>query len=639
MDKIKLTHPRLLVVGCLFLVIIMASLIGVRLARSGMWSMEFLSLLLFIGIVVAASFGGFKAGLLVTALSFPAAAYFFSKPYFGIRIQDPNDWSFLLMFIVAGMTLSWLVDSIVKTQRALENKHKQLQKEVTERQLLLKRTEEWKQRYEAAMISSGSILYDSNRTKRYILLAGECEKILGFTAEELQGNPRNWLALVHPEDSARFMREVTNTTLEQEPFHLEYRVRRKDGTYATVCDDGQLVIGANGELHVIGFVKDVTLQKETERLLASMDRRKDEFIATLAHELRNPLAPLVNALSLLRSSPGNSDIGQRCLDVMERQLQQMVHLVNDLMDVSRITTGQIVLRKKLLNINSVLEAAIQTSRPHIEERGHTLIIAVDPSPVVLEGDATRLCQVFSNILNNAAKFTPRGGQIELSSKWSDGSILISIRDNGAGIPADALSSIFEMFNQAGASASSGQRGLGIGLNLARTIVQLHGGSIEAKSGGIGRGAEFIVRVPATLERLLEEPKSKSAMPNPSHVESKYRVLIVDDNVDGASSMSMMLEVQGYETRICHDGLEAVTAAEQFHPHLILLDIGLPGLSGHEVAREIRKAPWGKNVVLAAVTGWGQDEDKRKSQEAGFNYHFVKPVDPTEIHKLILNISL
>jgi PAS domain S-box-containing protein len=372
-----------------------------------------------------------------------------------------------------------------------------------------------------------------------------------------------------------------------------------------------------------------------EQALAEADRRKDEFLATLAHELRNPLAPIRNALQLLKIAGSNPEISRQAREIMERQVQQMVRLVDDLLDLSRITRSKIELRRERVGLAAVMQSAVETSRPLIEAAGHRLSLTLPATPVYVDADVIRLAQVFSNLLNNAAKFTQRGGQIWLTAEREGSDAVVTVRDNGMGIPAPMLPRIFDMFTQVERSPERSPGGLGIGLTLVKRLVELHGGSIEARSAGHGQGSEFSVRlpvvfVPATDDALAGDPEAQA-------IRTKHRILVVDDNKDAATSMDMVLRIMGNEVQVAHDGLEAVDRAATFKPNVVLLDIGMPKLNGYDAARRIRQLTNGKDMVLVALTGWGQDEDKRRATEAGFDHHLTKPVDPAALEQLLAGV--
>jgi signal transduction histidine kinase/ActR/RegA family two-component response regulator len=363
------------------------------------------------------------------------------------------------------------------------------------------------------------------------------------------------------------------------------------------------------------------LQRRLQQL-AEADQRKDEFLAILAHELRNPLAPLRNALHILRVTR----TPDRLQEMMERQVQQMVHLVDDLLEVSRITRGKIELRKEPVELASLVRNAIETSGPIIEASRHELTVSLPADPLVLDGDPVRLAQVISNLLNNAAKYTDPGGSIWLTAAREGSEAVVRVRDNGIGIPSDMLPRIFEMFAQVDRSIGRSQGGLGIGLTLVRSLVELHGGSIAASSAGSGHGSEFAVRLPLASSRP-DDPVEQSLIRDDQAINvPRLRLLVVDDNEDAAETLGLLLELNGNDVRIAHDGSSALATIGDYKPSVVLLDIGMPGMDGYEVARRVRAQPEWKDLVLIALTGWGQEEDRRRSQEAGFNHHLTKPVD-------------
>jgi CheY-like chemotaxis protein len=380
----------------------------------------------------------------------------------------------------------------------------------------------------------------------------------------------------------------------------------------------------------VDFIENAQLYEE----LLEADRRKDEFLATLAHELRNPLAPIRNAVQLLRAEPSPRKELQLARDIIDRQLNQMVRLVDDLLDVSRITRGKLQLRTERIALADAVNSAIETSRPLIELAGHELTVSLPAEPILLEADLTRLAQVFSNLLNNAAKYTDRGGQIRLSA-WREGSdVVVSVADTGIGVSAEQLPRIFEMFSQVTPALERTQGGLGIGLSLVRGLIEMHGGSIEARSDGVGRGSDFRVRLPVLLEIPAGLSERCGAEATPAGVQC--RVLVVDDNQDAAKSLALMLRALGHTCETAFDGAEALQVAERFRPEVALLDIGMPKFNGYEVARRLRAEPWGRGLMLIALTGWGQEEDKRLAREAGFDHHLTKPATMDELQRLIVS---
>jgi PAS domain S-box-containing protein len=370
--------------------------------------------------------------------------------------------------------------------------------------------------------------------------------------------------------------------------------------------------------------------------LREADRRKDEFLATLAHELRNPLAPIRNAVELLRRGDEDASLRQYARGVIERQLAQLVRLIDDLLDSSRLTTGKLQLRKEPVELAAVVQSAVEASRPLLESRLQELTVTVAPEPILLEADPARLSQVVSNLLINAAKYTEKAGRVWLTAERQGDEAVVTVRDTGLGIEAAHLPRIFEMFSQAAPALERSQGGLGIGLSLVRGLVELHGGRVEAASAGAGRGSEFVVRLPVTGPAAQPPPP-----PDPAETAAGVRpcrILVVDDNQDTAESLAVMLRLMGHTVQTAHDGLEAVQAAAASRPDLLLLDIGLPRMNGYEAARRIREQPWGASVPIVALTGWGQEADRRRSMEAGFDHHLTKPVDAPALRGLLALVA-
>ncbi len=372
--------------------------------------------------------------------------------------------------------------------------------------------------------------------------------------------------------------------------------------------------------------------------LRQRDQRKDEFLATLAHELRNPLAPIGNALEILPLAQDDGATSAQARETIERQFQHLVRLVDDLLDISRITRGRIELRKKRVALSEVMQSALESSRPLIESCGHELTVTLPEDPVWLEADATRLAQAIANLLNNAAKYTPKRGHIALTAERAGESVAIKVRDTGIGIRAELLPQVFDLFAQVDTALERAQGGLGIGLFLVKKLVELHGGSVEAHSAGRGQGAEFIVRLPVASEDRATQGASAEAGARPVAPLPARRVLVVDDNRDAAESLGTLLRMLGHEVYLAFDGLTALEAARRYRPDLVLLDIGLPGMHGYDVAQRIRKQPELREVVLVAVTGWGQEEDRRRAREAGFDHHLTKPLNRTALERLLATVK-
>ena len=446
-----------------------------------------------------------------------------------------------------------------------------------------------------------------------------------------------------PEDQPRIMEEFFPSVLARGHGEIDVRFKHfKTGQARWMAYKVLRLDDERGETVAIATVsQDVTERRELEDNLRGLaadlaegDRRKDEFLATLAHELRNPLAPLSNTLEVLKRSGTADPSLHRGLDTMERQLEQLVRLVDDLLDLSRITHNRIELRKRHVDVGSLIRQAVLAAQPLAESAHHAIEVSVPAEPLYLHADPVRLTQVFGNLLNNSCKYTPRGGTIRVNARRDEADAVVTVSDTGIGIPADQLISIFDMFTQVDRSLERSQGGLGIGLTLVKRLVGMHGGSVEARSGGAGEGSTFVVRLPAALD-VSDVP---TTVPEDTASASTHRILVVDDNLDSAESLAMLLELTGHQVYAAHDGQSALEAVERERPDVVLLDIGLPALNGHEVCRRIRQQPWGKATVIIALTGWGQDEDRRRSQEAGFDGHLVKPVDHQRLLALLASLT-
>ncbi len=467
-----------------------------------------------------------------------------------------------------------------------------------------------------------------------------CE-LAGMTPEQAAGI--GWTRALHPDDRERVAAEWYAAARAGLQFSSEYRFRRPDGRVSWLQGGAvELRSDAGDLLGHIGTVSDVTERKlaetalrESEETLRNADRKKDEFLATLAHELRNPLAPLRNGLHVMRLAPDDRPTLLRVQRMMERQLDQMVRLVDDLLDVSRISRGTIELDKEHVELSRVLEDAIETSRPLIEERRHDLRLHARDRSILVHADAARLSQVFANILNNAAKYTSPGGHIDVFVDCQDDYAVVRVSDDGIGISPDVLPRVFDMFTQGTASAKGSPGGLGIGLSIVQRLVEMHGGVVRAASAGPNRGSEFTVRLPlvdagATAEGRAADPAGEP--PRSSALRRRY--LVADDNKDAADSLAIWLTLMRGDVRIASDGVEALELAEAFRPEIVLLDIGMPRLDGYDTCRRLRAQDWGRSIIVIAMTGWGQAEDVARSRAAGFDEHLVKPVEPQALEKLL-----
>jgi PAS domain S-box-containing protein len=456
------------------------------------------------------------------------------------------------------------------------------------------------------------------------------ERIFGYTAEEAIG--KSITLLIPPELQHEEPSILARLRVGERIDHYETSRVRKDGKIIQVSLTSSPVRDAQGT--IVGaskIARDITRQKEAEAALRAIDQRKDEFLATLAHELRNPLAPIRQA-ALISSAPTATDEQKRwSQQVINRQVRHMSSLLDDLLDISRISRGVPELRAQPTSLSAIVSSALETAQPLIDEKQHRLLIEMSDEPVEFAADPLRLSQVLSNLLTNAAKYTDPRGTIRLRAFADEQTVTVSVADTGVGLAADALDAVFTMFSQIKMTQDRSEGGLGIGLALARALVQLHGGTIEARSAGIGRGSEFIVRIP----RRAVAGSAPAPAAQPVHTApARRRVLIADDNRDAADSLAMLLEMEGHEVTVVHDGRQALASIDKLAPDVALLDIGMPEFDGYEVARRVRLQPAGRGLTLIAVTGWGQEADRVRAIEAGFNMHFTKPVEPERLIDLL-----
>ncbi len=450
--------------------------------------------------------------------------------------------------------------------------------------------------------------------------------LTGQSRENYQGY--GWAAAVHPDDAQPTVDAWRQAVAQRRNFEWEHRVRAANGEWRRYAVRAVPVFEPDGALREwVGVHIDVTEARRSAEALREADRRKDEFLAILAHELRNPLAPIRTAASVLGNPALTPDELTTSRNIINRQIRYMAWLLDDLLDISRISAGRLELDKSRQRLQAVVNAAIETARPLLDSKRHTLVVDLPPHGCTLQVDEVRMAQVLSNLLLNAAKYTDPGGHIRLGASVGDDELRIDVCDNGIGITPEQLPYLFDMFSQLRSAKDRSEGGLGIGLALARGLVELHGGSLVASSAGLGRGATFSVTLPLpTLDTQPSElddiPRSTAA---PAH--SPLCILIADDNRDAADSLALLLALERHEVHVATDGTSALALAAQVRPQVALLDIGMPGLDGHEVARRLRLEPGGAELLILALTGWGQQDDQRKALAAGFDHHYTKPVDP------------
>jgi len=473
------------------------------------------------------------------------------------------------------------------------------------------------------------------------------EQLTGWSQQDAQG--------LSSEEVFRIAHEDTREPLES-PVQQVLRERKivglanhtvllsRSGDACPIEDSGAPIFGSDESLvGVVLVFRDATIQRTAQRALIASeaasreaDHRKDVFLATLSHELRNPLAPIRNAARLLESATLNSDEMNRSRLIISRQVRHMASLLDDLLDVSRITRGVLTLKKQAVDLKGLFEAAVETSRPSIDSKGHTFDIEWPDDRVTIEADPVRLTQIVTNLLTNSAKYTEAGGRITLGSRRDGDSMIIYVRDNGIGLAAETITTVFDMFSQVAPGKGHTDGGLGIGLALVKGLVGLHGGRVAARSEGIGKGSEFLVYLPHTVVDTL--PEAPRAEIRTARLPRALRVLIADDNRDSAESLGMLLEMSGHEVQLAHDGIQALSLAADKRPDVALLDIGMPGMDGYEVAMNIRKAVWGRNVTLIAITGWGQEDNKRLARNAGFDHHLTKPMDSAVLESILATVD-
>lgn len=491
-------------------------------------------------------------------------------------------------------------------------------RDITER----RRHEELRERLAAIVESSDDMIV--SKTLEGIITSWNrgAEKLLGYSAQEMLG--RHVSCIMPPDQPEDFEKILSKIRAGESVDHYETRRRRKDGTIVDVSLSVSPLRNADGE--IIGASKigrDITQQKLIEAERREADRRKDEFLAMLAHELRNPLASINHAVQLFGRLESEGEL-LWAKDVVQRHVQHLARLIDDLLDVSRITRGKIVLKKDLIDLSPVVASSVEAVRHLMEDRKHELMVSIAAGSLRLEADPLRLEQVLVNLLSNAAKYTDVGGKILLTCRRDGDHLAISVKDNGVGIPPELLSRMFDIFVQGDRSIARSEGGLGIGLTLVQKLTEMHDGSVTAVSEGVGKGSEFTVRLPAAVAE--ETPRVTSTLELATPTKKCARILVVDDNADTADSLSKLLALLGHDVKTAYDGLQALGMAKVLRPEVILLDLGLPGVDGYEVARRLRDNDCCRNSLMVAISGYGQEEDRRKSKECGFDHHLTKPVD-------------
>jgi len=577
---------------------------------------------MYAAVAFAAWYGGYGPGLLVTALGYIAAHYVLSDSGSHAGRGELEAFPDLIVYAAGCLLLTGLGAGLRNALERATDRERRLQQEAMERQHA-------EQRFQAFMDHTTAGAWIMDETGRYVFMNRAYAAGLDLKRRE------DWLGKtvfdLYPAELARQIHANDLIVLESGAAHQFVEEGVVDGQKYAVLSHKFPMYGPDRERYLAGTTMDITERRRAEDKLRDADRRKDEFLAILAHELRNPLHPIRTLVAVLRAATPSASQLQAAADIIDRQVRQMTRLLDDLLDVSRITLNKLVLRSDTLELAAIIDSALEAARPLIAAAHHKVAVTLPPMPVHVIGDETRLAQVFSNLLCNAARYMPNGGHLSVVVELEDQHVSVAVRDAGIGIAPDFLPHVFDMFSQADGPLERSAGGLGVGLALVRGLTELHGGTVEARSAGRGSGSEFIVRLPVT-----QAPRAQPGHAALSAREHgcRYRVLVVDDNTDGADSMKLLLESLDNEVRVAYDGIAAMEAAGSFSPDVVLLDIGLPKLNGYEVARWIRRQSWGARAVLFAVSGWGQQEDKRRAEEAGFDRHLTKPIDPAELIDLL-----
>ncbi|WP_244818606.1 ATP-binding protein [Caballeronia sp. Lep1P3] len=552
------------------------------------------------------------------------------KPIGSLAVQQPDDRIVLLVYVVVGVLLVVAGQQLAKVARRA-GRAEAATREAAERLLQFER--DARHRFDVALNSAGvpffvvtPVVREGHVTElRWDYLNEAAAQLFSPAAGVVVGSSTSY---VRPSGwDADLLLERLAPLAEQEGRDaFDVRVQGEHG------EQWFHVVAASLEGAVVAWFGDITPRVRAEQALSDADRRKDEFLATLAHELRNPLAPIRQVAEILEQ-PGLTDERRKwCITVLRRQSAAMALLLDDLLDVSRITRGALTLRKEAVALREVVDEAVEIARPIFEGKAHELVIKPPARPLHIEADRLRLAQVLGNLLTNAAKYTPPGGRIELAGTADDAEIVVSVADNGIGVEPDKLSAIFSMFSQVNPDHHR-EGGLGIGLALSKSLIELHGGRLTASSAGKDRGSCFSIHLPAQC-RVVPQPVSTRDVPAVAASVEKRRVLVVDDNVDAADALTALLELEGHEVRTVYSGEEAVDILSHYSPEVVLLDLGLPGMSGLDVARRIRLTPATKDVTMIAITGWGQPHDRERTADAGFDFHFTKPVDVGQLNRAI-----
>jgi PAS domain S-box-containing protein len=490
-------------------------------------------------------------------------------------------------------------------------------------------------RLQLVVNGSGVAIWDSDLRTGHTYWNRRTFELFGYApTDDGSVTMEMWRERLHPEDEPAVRQAFERAIKGKSNFAVEHRIVRGAGDVIWVSAFGRYYYDERGEpIRFTGMNLDITERKRAQEELRAADRRKDEFLAVLAHELRNPLAPLRDSLRIFERSSIADPVLITARKIMQRQSGQMVRLIDDLLDVSRISRNRLELRKESTTIGEAIESALETARPALNAAGHRLHVQMPAEPLFVHADRVRLAQIFGNLLSNSAKYTPPGGDVGVTVVRDGTEAVISVTDTGIGIDSGDLARVFEMFTQVGLEMEHRVGGLGIGLALVARLVQMHGGTVTSASAGPGQGSTFYVRLPLSAG----SSGSLAAAAAPQSELDRRKVLVTDDNEDAAAALALLLTHMGNEVQIAHNGEEALSVAAQFRPDLILMDVGMPRLDGLEATRRLRKTEWGRRAAIVALTGWGQEADKRRSHEAGADDHLVKPVDPQALEKVLASL--
>jgi PAS domain S-box-containing protein len=575
----------------------------------------------FAAILFSAWYGGVGPGLMSLLILHVVHAYGFAQPR---GLWQPNLAS--IVSTTAYYVVAILVGFLSQRQIAAKRREREQRLEAISQREHLRTT--------LSCMADGVLVTDAEG--RLTLVNPAAEAMTGWSLAEAKGRPwREVFTTQHEAGRERAECSIDRVLQEQCVVHetTPLTLLSRTGRQLPIAFSAASVQEPNG--HVKGAVlvfRDESERRRAELALRNADRRKDEFLATLAHELRNPLAPITMGLELLEISGDDPEAISNVRAMMQRQTKHMVRLIDDLLDVSRITRGRLELRKNRVDLLDIVHNAIEASQPLMDEAQHRLTLKLPDKQLLIYADANRLTQVLSNLLNNAAKFTPRQGHIELAVTNTASEVVVTLSDSGIGIPQDKIDLVFEMFAQIHENSAYGQTGLGIGLTLVKRLVEMHGGNVTVDSRGQNLGTTFCVTLP-----IVQLPVSADGEPSNGSASTSTkgrRILVVDDNADALASLSQMIAHLGSEVRLAHDGLEAIAVAQTFRPEIVFMDLGMPNLNGFEAARRIRNEPWGRHLALVATTGWGQEDDRRRTAEAGFDRHLVKPIELASLRDVL-----